>query len=208
MLTKLRSRLTFANVVAFIAMFIALSGGAYALTIPKNSVGAKQLKRNAVIRSKIDDGAITSSKVKSGSLLAKDFKPGELAAGVFSSRLRNEAGLTQELFAPVAGVGPESNTDETAVVQISPAGTIVARNLFATYANHSALDGATRSFTLRVDGSDSSLTCTYTAPATSCSNTIDAVTIPAGSVLSIRFFQGGSSIGDGDVLVGFQATSP
>ena len=53
MLAKLRSRLTFANVVASMALFVALSGGAYALTIPKNSVGAKQLKRNAVTRSKI-----------------------------------------------------------------------------------------------------------------------------------------------------------
>ena len=35
--------LTFANVVSLMALFVALSGGAYALSIPKNSVGAKQL---------------------------------------------------------------------------------------------------------------------------------------------------------------------
>lgn len=81
MLAKLRSHLTFANVVSLMALFVALSGGAYALTIPKGSVGAKQLKRNAVTRSKIKNGAVTSSTVKDNSLLAKDFKLGQLPAG-------------------------------------------------------------------------------------------------------------------------------
>jgi len=81
MLAKLRSRLTFGNVVALMALFVALSGGAYALTIPKNSVGAKQLKRNAVTGSKIKRGAVTSSKVKDRSLLSIDFKAGELPPG-------------------------------------------------------------------------------------------------------------------------------
>lgn len=51
------------------------------MTLPKNSVGAKQLKRNAVRTSKIKKGAVTSSKVKDRSLLAKDFKAGQLPAG-------------------------------------------------------------------------------------------------------------------------------
>src|SRR3954453_2335920 len=70
-LATLRSRLTFANVVSMMALFVALSGGAYALSIPRHSVGSKQLKRNAV----------TSSKVKNHALLAGDFKPGQLPAG-------------------------------------------------------------------------------------------------------------------------------
>lgn len=81
MLARLRSRLTFANVVALLALFVALGGGAYALTIPRNGVGAKQLKRNAVTRPKIKNGAVTSSKVKDRSLLADDFRPGQLPAG-------------------------------------------------------------------------------------------------------------------------------
>jgi hypothetical protein len=53
MLAKFRSGVTFANVVSLIALFLALGGGAYALTIPRNSVGARQLKKNAVTGSKI-----------------------------------------------------------------------------------------------------------------------------------------------------------
>jgi hypothetical protein len=47
-------RLTFADVVACLALFVALGGAAYAGTqLPKNSVGTKQLKRNAVNSAKV-----------------------------------------------------------------------------------------------------------------------------------------------------------
>jgi hypothetical protein len=69
---KLREQLSYANVMSSIAVFVVLGGGAYAAaTLPKNSVGSKQIKANAV----------TSSKVKNGSLLSSDFKPGQLVAG-------------------------------------------------------------------------------------------------------------------------------
>ncbi len=62
----------FANVVALVALFIALGGVSYAaIQIPKNSVGTKQLKKNAV----------NSAKVRNRSLLAADFKKGQLPRG-------------------------------------------------------------------------------------------------------------------------------
>jgi hypothetical protein len=49
MLTRLRPRLTYANVISTLCLFIVLGGGAYAANaLPKNSVGAKQLKKDAV----------------------------------------------------------------------------------------------------------------------------------------------------------------
>ncbi len=66
---RLRPRLTYANVMATIAVFIALGGASYAaLKLPKNSVGAKQLKKNSVTTAKIKNQAVTAAKVKSGSL--------------------------------------------------------------------------------------------------------------------------------------------
>jgi hypothetical protein len=66
------THLTYANVTATLALFVALSGSAYAaIKLPANSVGTAQLR----------DKAVTSSKVLDGSLLAADFKAGQLPAG-------------------------------------------------------------------------------------------------------------------------------
>ncbi len=66
---RIRKRLTFANVVACIALFVALGGASYAATrLPKNSVGSKQLKKNAVTTAKIKNGAVTGAKIKTSSL--------------------------------------------------------------------------------------------------------------------------------------------
>jgi hypothetical protein len=66
-----RQRLTYANVMATAAVFIALGGGAYAASVAKNSVGTKQLKDDAVVSAKVDDG----------SLQAADFGDDELPQG-------------------------------------------------------------------------------------------------------------------------------
>ena len=60
------------NLVAYLALFVALSGTSYA---------AVKLGRNAVKGSNIAPGAVTSPKVKNGSLLAADFAPGQLPVG-------------------------------------------------------------------------------------------------------------------------------
>jgi hypothetical protein len=78
----LRRHLTYSNVMATIAVFAVLGGGAWAATkLPKNSVGAKQLKKGAVTTAKLKNGAVTSAKVKKGSLLASNFKAGQVPDG-------------------------------------------------------------------------------------------------------------------------------
>jgi hypothetical protein len=55
---RLRGKLTYANVMATIAVFIALGGASYAATqLPKNSVGTKQLKKGAVTPAKFSPAA-------------------------------------------------------------------------------------------------------------------------------------------------------
>jgi hypothetical protein len=63
MLDALRAKLSYANVTATLALFVALGGVSYAaVTLPANSVGSKQLRPNAV----------TSSKVKNHTLRVRD----------------------------------------------------------------------------------------------------------------------------------------
>jgi hypothetical protein len=64
MLARFRPRLTYANVVSTLCLFIVLGGGAYAaVTLPPNSVGTKQLKAKAVKRAKIAPKAVTTPKL-------------------------------------------------------------------------------------------------------------------------------------------------
>lgn len=72
MLRDVRRHLSYANVMATFAVFLALGGLSYAATtLPANSVGAKQLKH----------AAVTAVKVKTHSLLASNFAPGQLPRG-------------------------------------------------------------------------------------------------------------------------------
>jgi hypothetical protein len=61
------SRLTYANVIATTAVFIALGGGAYAaVKLPANSVGTKQLKNKAVTPRKLSPSAVRLLKGQKG----------------------------------------------------------------------------------------------------------------------------------------------
>lgn len=94
-----RTKLTYANVVASLALFLALGGGAYAASqLSKNSVGSKQIKKNAV----------NSAKVKNHSLKAADFKAGQLPAGA-----QGPAGPQ----GPKGDQGPGASSFEVAVPQ-------------------------------------------------------------------------------------------
>jgi hypothetical protein len=65
----IRARLTFANVVACMALFIALGGASYAATqLPQNSVGAQQLKNGAVGTAKLKPKAVTAAKLGAGAV--------------------------------------------------------------------------------------------------------------------------------------------
>jgi len=69
-LKHVAKRLTYANVMSTIAVFLVL-GGATAVaasTIGKNSVGSKQLKNNAVTTAKLKNGAVTGPKLENGSV--------------------------------------------------------------------------------------------------------------------------------------------
>jgi hypothetical protein len=78
-LGRLRSRLTYANVMATIAVFIALGGTGYAaIHLPRNSVGRSQLRTHAVSNSKLAVGAVTASRVRANSLTGAQINEGTL----------------------------------------------------------------------------------------------------------------------------------
>ena len=69
MISKLSARLTYANVVSTICLFIVLGGTSYA--VATGSIDSREIKNNT----------IRSKDVRNNSLLTRDFKRGELPAG-------------------------------------------------------------------------------------------------------------------------------
>jgi hypothetical protein len=71
-LRSIRSRLTYANVASSIALFLALGGTSYALTLPHDSVGAKQLRTGSVGRAEIRTGGVRSAEIRDRAIAVRD----------------------------------------------------------------------------------------------------------------------------------------
>lgn len=85
-----RPKLNYANVIATIALFVALGGAAVAAGLPRNSVGTNQLKRGAVSAAKLKRAAVTAGKIApravvAGKLGANAVLPGNLGNGIIST---------------------------------------------------------------------------------------------------------------------------
>jgi hypothetical protein len=114
---QIRKRLTYANAMSSIAVFLLLGGaGALAASkkgsaVPRNSVGTKQLKTNAVstekikpeaitkqklrtaavITAKIADSAVTSSKLQDGAIGSAEIAEGAVSGSKLEPSERSEA---------------------------------------------------------------------------------------------------------------------
>jgi hypothetical protein len=117
----LRPRVTYANVTATLALFIALSGGAYAATaIPANSVGSKQLKHGAVVAAKIKGNAVTGSKVLGNSLTGADINESSLAkipsatVADTATHAASSAALDGATYKTAAGTAPATSAANAA----------------------------------------------------------------------------------------------
>lgn len=112
----LRAKLTFANVVASLALFVALGGVSYAaLKLPKNSVGAKQLKRKAVTPVKLSPAARKALMGATGPAgpQGKDGPPGPQGPGAVTINI--PAPESQTVVASFKGVQVKTVCEPTAV---------------------------------------------------------------------------------------------
>jgi len=73
-------------VVSVLALFVALSGGAYAALGP-HSVGAPQLKAGAVTTRAIRDNSIVQSKIRAGAVGSREIRAGSISATKVSGTL-------------------------------------------------------------------------------------------------------------------------
>lgn len=91
----IRKHLSYANVVASLALFIALGGSAYA--VGKYSIGTAELKNNAVTTPKIKRNAVTAQKIRNNAVTATKIRRN----AVTGAKIRNGA-VTSPKIAPGA----------------------------------------------------------------------------------------------------------
>ncbi len=113
----IRKRLTFANVMASVAMFIALGGASYAaVALPRNSVGTKQLRPQAVKRTDLAPRSVTKSKLANARRdqacpVPLDSRPAASPGGGGTERAKGPAGAGRPTRTG-SGAGPVRSSGE------------------------------------------------------------------------------------------------
>lgn len=106
---RVRRHANYANVVATLALFIALGGSSYAaLSLPRNSVGGAQIRKGAVRGSELHSGAVTSRSIRDRSIGLRDISP------FTRESLRGQPG-TRGPDGPAGPQGPSGLTYRAAV---------------------------------------------------------------------------------------------
>ena len=214
-MSRIRSRLTYANVVASLALFLVLSGGtAVALT-----------GSNTVFSDDIVDGQVRSSDVHNDSLTGADVNEPSLGpvpqagnadtldrlnsthfgTGVMGGVIKDvgaNAVAFGTVFAPI-GVSTSAATGPF----VAPPGGFVARGLEISLAAPNG-PGQSRTFGFfRNPPPAAELSCTVPENASSCSDTTHAVTVSAGQTYGLIATAISGGAPNVDVRFGWRAGS-
>jgi hypothetical protein len=213
----MRPKLTFANVVSVIALFVALGSGAYAaFHLKRNSVKSRNIVNGQVKKNDLAANSVDGTKVKDDSLGGNDISENSLGAvpqavnatnATNSDKLDNldSSAFGAVLAGNVDGLGnfgpggsvprfggasgaSSATTDENAVRVLSPQRTLTARDL-SVKTTAAPATGNTIVVTLYSEGNPTALTCTIADGATTCHDTTHAAVIASGSHLSLFFSQ-------------------
>jgi hypothetical protein len=130
---NLRPRLTYANVAATIALFLAVGGGTVyaAFSLGKNDVQSKNIAPKAVKASDLAKNAVTSPKIKDGGV-----QPADLAAGLI-------ANIAADVTGSATG-GPRGSVDTNTTTALPLTGTTT----FTPQAGQVSAVGAEAQFTV------------------------------------------------------------
>jgi hypothetical protein len=220
-MSRIRSRLTYGNVVATLSLFLVLSGGtAVALTgsntVFSDDIVDNQVKSADVRNDTLPGGGLTGADVKesslgrvpqagnAGTLDALDsthFGVGIMGGVMKDAGLNAVANGTQ--YAPI-GV----STSTASGPFVAPRGGFVARDLEIALASPNGA-GEQHTFEFATNPPSSpTLACTVSENASSCSDTTHAVTVSAGELYSMMETAVSGSSRTVDVRFGWRAVSP
>jgi len=117
---RLKKHLTVANVLSCMALFVALSGVAYAAnTLKKNQVKATNIAKEAVTSPKLKNGGVTASKLANGSVISVKLANGSVVnakianSAITAAKLGNGAVTSKKIAKDAVtanAIGPEAVT--------------------------------------------------------------------------------------------------
>ncbi len=190
-----RTRAAHGTIVAYLALFVALSGtGAYAVDkigsggIKDNAIKTRHIGSGQVKVADLGAGSVNGAKVANNSLTGADINEATIGMGVLTGRAESSPESTRY----VAPSGTTTATHEQAeqAAHLSPSVPARAADLTVSAV---VGQGSELIVTLMVDGVASSAGCTIAPPATTCTDEEDSAFMPAGSGLSVRVQVSGSS---------------
>ncbi|HEX5923199.1 MAG TPA: hypothetical protein VFY45_05170 [Baekduia sp.] len=111
--------------VALCALFVALGGVSYALTVPRNSVGPNQLRTHAVTSTKLGTGAVTARAIRDGAISGRKIGSGsvhasDLAGGAVRTAALANAAVTSAKLAPDSVTAAQLSLPVVSVQAFSP----------------------------------------------------------------------------------------
>jgi hypothetical protein len=179
--TRLRKRLTFANLTSLAALFVALGGTSYAAI----SVGSAEIRTGAVGKSEIRTGAVGKSENRTGAVGKSEIRSNAVGRseistdGVAKSEIAKDAVGTEEIADGGIELGDLSAASRTALTlgraNVSSTGAAVGGN--AKSVAHAAGSGI---YVVEFDRDISS--CTYGATLASVKNGTTVEPAPNGRV--------------------------
>jgi hypothetical protein len=136
----------------------------------------------------------------------------QFAGGVLSGRINGLAGDAFDAdFGAASGTSTAGTSDDADRSTLSPAVDLVARELSINLTAEPG-ENASRTFSLWVNGAQTALSCVIAGDHhhTRCSDTSDAVPVPAGSTLSIEDATSspGADPNAADARFGFRLSKP
>ena len=230
MLSKFRCRLTYANVVSTLALFVAVSGGAaYAthLVVRSSDIVNDQVKSvdvrddtqtgGGLKSSDIKTGAIFTGDVQNESLLGADISDGSLTRddinmgtlniyGSLSARINN-LGAVGTTYGSISGTSTAEATPDAVDMITGP--DAVRFNGIAVRLNAPLQSGQTRMFVLSNLADDTVLGCTIRETESFCANTTVGVSFTMTDRPVIEVVSEGVSLDtNDDARIALDASSP
>ena len=214
--SRIRARLTYANVVATLSLFLVLSGGTALALKGTNTVFSNDIVKSQVKSVDVRNDALSGKDVKESSLgqvpqagnagTLDELDSTRFGVGVMGGLMKNAgfgAVAAGTEWAPI-GVSTETTTGSF----VAPRGGFVARDLEISLASPNG-PGQTRTFAFVTHpSSPTTLSCTVPENASTCSDTAHAVTVSAGesyALIGTALTGGAPNV---DVRFGWRAVSP